>query len=492
MRANDIARDIFANTSPRQLVLLLVGGLLNAVFVTMGFHGAFNFPWALAVPSTAMLIATQYVLIEESREGRMFGWTGKGLYLVFACIDILLAAAGLTAALGADALGQSFFENSVAAPVAAINAVNTNLTDFSAGMSAIAAHSTERRNEEVANGKTCAPSPRGEGPYSRLRDDDARINEEDAKYVAGLADRARGASRSITGEVASYRVAQHQVTINAIDKALSEAKMVAGDSRLAAIRTRLVERQRQVTAGRPDRVNPALLVRCPRDTELTKLLAQIIAVGAPVVPGGYDMPPVPDEHASVMGLIAAIGRGISGQGWHLGPWAFALVLSPVPDLLFLYGLWARRRSQDARKTVFGGLSATMGLPHEDLYRAFQSAEQDVRYVRLQAWHFVWQRWWMRAHGLAIPITDIVGCNLASALVDARIAFDGGLVFGTDLPDGAIGFDPNSRYRLFTLKPRVWSRLEADAVRAAILDPQSTPPTAASPMFRRAANHGEAA
>jgi hypothetical protein len=460
---------------PRHFFIILTGAAANVTFVTFGVHGAFGMLILVAFLFAAWLISIQAVLYELCfKNGVLLSFAGLGFYAIAIGFNVLLAAGGLTATFGANSLGQSAFRQSVAVPLAAIARVTDATSQFGGAMAEVAAHSARQQAIEVAQGGTCTASPQGNGPISRLREDDAAAFAAAKGKMDALSARARALSTRIEGQIANYSVAQHQQVIETISVALVEARQLARDPGLARVRGELEARSRQIGAGRPDRQDSALLVSCPRDTLLGPAIGRALAIPMPEIGGQYELPPVPSEATSVRGLFyAAISRILGGEG-DLGPWLPSLALAPFPDALFVYGLTLHRRRRKADRTLSDEIAAGLGLAGGDPEGDIGRALQDERVRKLYASHVVQQGWLFRTHWLAIPASETARRRWALRLVEAGKAFDADLCKGDALPTAGDGFAAEADYHLFALKPGIWPRLEAETIRAALADPAGRP------------------
>jgi|GEM_PF-4520593 len=469
-----------ARPDPSHFFIIVTGALANVTFVTLGLHGAFGVHPTIALAIAAWLILMQGVLFESCRRnGLLLNTAGSGFYGLFVAFNVLLAAGGLTAYFGADTLGRSQFRQSVAAPRAAIHAVTKSTSDFAAAMSSVASHSGERHQVEVARGGTCSESRSGSGPISRLREDDAAMFASARQTMDLLASQGREITTTIDTQIANYSVARHQQTVAAIGEALRRAQQLASDPRISEVRRTLQVRGEQIGSGRPDRLDPSVRVLCPRDRTLGEVVGRALNIPAPRIADDFELPAVPSEATSVRGLFEGILLLLLGREVDLGPWLASLGLAPIPDALFIYGLTLHRRQRKARQTLEEEVAEGLGLAASDLSAEMDRALGDVHVQELYASHIVQHGWVFRTDWLAIPEEASTRRTLTLRLVAAKKAFDAGLCKGSELPAGAAGFERNARYHLFALKPRIWARLEAETIRAALtrrndFDP---PPTA---------------
>jgi hypothetical protein len=467
--------------APRHLFIIATGAIANLTFVSFGLHGAFGVSVAVACLIAAWLIALQTVLYEVClRNGLLLNLTGLNFCALFVGFNVLLAAGGLTATFGTNALGQSAFRQSVEAPLQSINSVAETTSRFAGAMSAVAAHSKEQHRLEVANGGTCTASDDGDGPISRLRDDDAKAFDAASRTANALSAEASRMSTAINGEIANYTVAGHQAVIATISTALARARQVAGDQQMATIRAQLKARAGQITTGRPDSRNPQLRVLCPRDTVLADVIARALAIPAPGVSATFELPPVPSEATSVRGLFNAVLAKIRGGEVDLSPWLASLALAPFPDGLFVYGLMLHRRHRKARRTIKDEVADDIGLDGDDPEGDFERAVADPRVQLLYASHIAQHGWIFRTDWLAIPFSETARRHWALRMVTAGKAYDGHIRKGADLPRGGTGFVPEEKYHLFALKPGIFARLEAETIRAVLASPPSPNPDPSQP------------
>lgn len=474
---------------PQHIIIILCGAVLNLVAVTLGLHGAFGMSLPLAVAGALTLSLIQSLIFEEVLDnGLWLGFFGSLFYTFIVSLNVLLAAGGITAALGANVLGQSTFRASVVEQVDAIRAVSTATSDFAAAMSGVAMHSEQQRAIEIAHGGTCTDSAAGDGPISRLRQDDAASFDAARGTMQQIAGQARSITTTIDSAIANYTVERHDEVVQTIATALGEAQQVARDPRMSRIRASLQERAAQIASGRPDRLDRFLRVLCPRDTMLAGVISQALELPAPQVPASFAAPPVPSESSSVWGLVAALGGVLFGDGGDLGPWRLSILLAPVPDGFFIYGLLLHRRARRARLTHRERLAEHYGLPvGTDPEAAIERALQSPRVQALYASHFRHKARFFKTDYLVVPFAETAR-RYALLRVDGAQVFDSGTWDGASLPYPVPDLDPSARYQVFGLARGVWSRMEADEVRAALaeVNPMDPGDPSAAPRQEQAA------
>ena len=478
---------------PRHLAIILVGGGFNLVAVTLGLHGALGLSLLAALTGAAGLSLMQTLIFEEVFEnGFWLGLLGGTFYALIVSLNILLAAGGITAALGADILGQSTFRTSIAQPLTDIRAVSSSTNDFAAAMGRVAEHSAEQRAIEVARGGTCTASGAGDGPISRLREDDAAAFGAARETMQQIAAEGQRISTAIDSTVVNYTVSRHNEVVQAISVALGQAHQLARDPRMATIRAALQGRAAQIDTGRPDRLDGSVRVVCPRDTMLRQVIAHALSIPAPQVPANFTAPPVPDEASSVRGLAEALGATLSGGGGDLGPWRLSIMLAPVPDGLFVYGLILHRRRRRGRLTHRERLAEHYGLPSgADPEAAIARALESSAVQALYASHVRHRRLFFRTDFLVVPFSETAR-RYALLRMDGSVVFDCGIWDGARLPIAAPDIDPSARYQLFGLAKGVWASMEADELRAALSDIEPREPSDPSPQPSPTASEQRAA
>lgn len=461
-------RAIAERPSPSHFFVIATGAIANLAFVTLGLHGAFGVYVPLALLIAAWLIIVQAVFFEVCRRnGLLLFLTGAGFYALIVAFNIVLAAGGITASFGADGLGQSTFRQSVSAPLAEINAITNATADFDNAMASVARHSLERQRVEVASGGTCSASPPGDGPIAELRREDATMFTAAQQTMHNLSAEGRAISTAIETEVANYTVANHHRVVTAIRNALSRAQQLARNQQMADVRRLLREREAQIATGRPSLANPSLRVFCPRDTVLGQVIRRALAIPTPGVSAQSDLPPVPSEASSVKGLFAALAAKAMRQEVDLSPWQASLLLAPLSDGMFIYGLTLHRRRRRARRTLNEGIAEDLGRPGSDPHDDFRRALLQPLVQELYASYVEQVGWFFRTDWLAIPEADLARRKMLQRLVRSGKAFDARLCKGSELPKGATGFDDDAVYHLFALKRGVWAKLEAETIRAAL-------------------------
>lgn len=472
-------RGWWTSASRRHVYIVLVGAGLNFTFVSIGFNGAFGASWPLAFAIALIAISIQTVLYEELLNNGLLGFVfGIGFCLAAISGNVVLAAGGITAAFGADNLGRASFTQAVGEQRRAIQAFVSSINAFAQAADGVARHSSEQYLVEGRQGGTCDASPPGSnGPFSRLRQQDAEQTKQVNADLMAVVAEANALDSAIDTAIANYRASQHAKSVKVIGDATIRAGMLAGDARVAAARQFFETRAAQVRNGRPDSKNPVHLVFCPRDQALAGYLKAALDQPLPVAPPRFEAPPVPTDATSVQGLFSALAAKAQWKEADLGPWLASLWIAPAPDGLFLYGLYLHRRRRNRERTLRGRQAERLGIDG-DFDATMQRVRDDTRLKDLHASHIREHYWFVvSSDWLAIPASDWQRCHWASGLVDIGEAFDAGFRLGRELPKGAQGFDAATTYRVFALRKEVWSKLEIETIRSIIgnLNPESPPP-----------------
>lgn len=455
---------------PRHLVIILMGVTFNLMTVTLGLDGAFGLSLPLALVGAVMLSLVQTVIFEEVfRNGLWLGLGGAVFYGFIVSLNVLLAAGGITAGLGADILGQSTFRASVTEQVRAIHAVADSTGNFADAMDRIASHSEQQHAIEIARGGTCTDSGRGDGPISRLRQDDAAAFSHDRDAMQQIAANARQASLAIDTAITNYTVSRHDEIVRTIAATLAAAQRVARAQGIQDVRAELQARAGQIATGRPDRLDPSARIVCPRDAMLRTVIDEALAYPAPTIPADFVPPPVPSESSSVWGLITALGSTLFGSGGDLGPWRLSILLAPAPDSFFIYGLLLHRRTRRARLSHRDRLAEHFGFaPGTDAEAALERALASTRVQALYSSHVRHRRLLFQTDYLVVPY-EATARRRALLAMDGSELFDCGIWSGATLPIPTADLDPCARFQLFALAKGVWARMEAEEIRAALAD-----------------------
>jgi hypothetical protein len=451
------------------LLIVAFGGLANIIFVTTGVASVAPVAPIVALVGAIALLSIQLVLQHKMRAGLLLGSGCLAGYSMVATFNILLAAAGMTADLNAAELGRASFERSVAPALASIQQTADTYTRLAAATRSISEVSALGAASERAQGGSCAPSPKGPGPYARLRDADEEYFADRAAMVAALAESTNQDQKQVRSAIASYSVEHHGATAQTIESAVAAARQAALDPRVHAMMSaELPERLKEIDAGRRDAVTGRLVV-CP-DAALKRAITAVLAEKEPSAPAAVDAVPPPSHASATAGLFEAVWRKLSSQPADFSPYRWGLMLAWVPDFLFLLGLALYRKSRRLQRSLSGHVAESFGAlgGWREAAEVAARASADPHLVRWASYHAVRRRFVGRDDYVLVPQADVDYRLLAEALVRDGDAIGGDLAPGSLLPEGAVPRpeDPSAFFYFYSLKQGIWQRLEADAMRAA--------------------------
>lgn len=327
------------------LAFFALGSAMAWFFVAHGLSAVWSMPLIVAALGASLTVGIQIVvLLKARRYGRTLGLSLLTLYVAFTLLNVVLAGAGVAATVLKDRLGRASIVHELAEQKAEISAVTVSLESVAGEANRASTTSQQRQRIETIEGGSCAlpgqpPSPRGEGPISRMRDSDRELFAALGRDSNALAARMQAANRQVEQAIADYSADNHQQTLAAVRTAMAEARTSAAASQ--EIRRQAEARLAQWRAGTP--------VAC-HDPGLERRIEALAKAEFPQVGNVGELPPVPSPGSAADRLFADLyANAFEGVplDWEL--WGLPLFFGLLPDVLLVlgYAMWSYDRREAA-------------------------------------------------------------------------------------------------------------------------------------------------